>query len=289
MPLTFTLDLEDHRVGASAPLRCAEPTYIFLSWLESHGARGTVFVVGQLAAEQPDLVREIADAGHEIALHGYRHVPIEDLGQASFADELRRGKSLLEDLTGAPVDGYRAPIFSLTCRTPWAVEALAEAGFAYTSSVLPADSPLFGIADAPQRPFRWKDGPVELPCPVLGRGRASLPFLGGVYLRYLPGPLIAARARRAARVPGAWSYIHPYDLDPDEPFVVLPHAGYVTSRIVHHRRRGTLRRLDRIRALAGTGPLLRDVAASAASGPLPVVAFGSVGSDGRAPLEVREP
>lgn len=277
MPITFTLDLEDHRVGTGEAVRCAEPTERSLAWLDARGAKGTFFVVGSLAEEHPEIVRTVADAGHEIGLHALHHVPIEETGEDRFLDELRRGKAILEDITGGPVPGYRAPIFSLTRRTPWAVAALQEAGFAYSSSVLPANSPLHGMTGVPATPFRWRDGPMELPCPVIGRGRASVPFLGGVYLRYLPPLLIEEGVRRAAGRDGLWIYVHPYDLDPEEPFTVLPHAGYVTSRIVHHRRRGTVGRLDRVVAAGGgLGDPLAQVAERAAAAVPPIVDIADV-------------
>ncbi len=261
MALSITLDVEDHRVGTRTPLRCVAPTEQVLQWLEDHHAQGTFFVVGDLALQEPGLVRRIAEAGHEVGLHGFHHVPIEETGPDRFLDELRRGRAALQDAGATAVPGYRAPIFSLTRQTPWAPAALTEAGFTYSSSVLPADSPLHGLAGAPRCPFRWADGPIELPCPVIGRGRLSVPFLGGVYLRYLPSALGQVGVRRLPSQVAAWSYLHPYDLDPDEPFAVLPHAGYVTSRIVHHRRRGTLDRLERlVTAAGGIGPPLAEVA-----------------------------
>src|SRR4051794_21081878 len=116
MPITFTLDLEDHRAGTGAPLRCCPPTERILAWLAAQGATGTFFVVGDLAEREPGLVREVAAAGHEVALHGLHHVTIEETGEARFLDELRRGRAILEDIVDRPVTGYRAPIFSLTRR-----------------------------------------------------------------------------------------------------------------------------------------------------------------------------
>lgn len=272
MPVTFTLDLEDHRAGSDTPVRCGPPTERLLEWLAERRASATFFVVASLAREEPDLVRAVADAGHEVSLHCLHHVPIEETGEQRFLAELREGKAILEDLTGRAAPGYRAPIFSLTRRVPWAVPAIVEAGFRYSSSVLPANSPLHGMGGVPRTPFRWEEGLIELPVPVLGRGRASLPFLGGVYLRYLPMPVITRAAAGIAGRPGAWTYLHPYDLDPEEPFEVLPHAGYATSRLVHHRRRGTLDRVDRVvRACGGLGPTLADVAAGLHREDLPVV------------------
>jgi peptidoglycan-N-acetylglucosamine deacetylase len=168
------------------------------------------------------------------------------------------------------VPGFRAPIFSLTRDTAWAVDAIAQAGFSYSSSVLPATNPLHGWPGAPRTPFRWDNGLIELPCPVGGFASALVPFLGGIYLRYVP-LLLARRFLRGldARVV-AWSYSHPYDIDPDEPFFVPPYAGWLTSRIIHTRRGATLPALDaRIEAAAGAGPPLARIAERLVAAELP--------------------
>lgn len=250
MPLTFTFDLEDHQ-PQGAPPRFGPPTREVLEWLEEQGARGTFFIVGSLAATTPSIVAEISAAGHEVAVHALDHVPLVELGPAKAADDLRRARELIEDAAGAPAVGFRAPIFSLTRATPWAPEVLLNAGYQWSSSVLPAQSPLHGIPGAPRSPFRWDCGLLELPCPVMGRGRASVPMLGGVYLRYLPAPLIRRAIRRLPAEVVPWTYLHPYDLDTDEPFSVLPHAGWLTSRILHGRRVGTLQRVEALAAACG--------------------------------------
>ncbi len=273
MPLTITFDLEDNRRDAAQEPRFVAMTERFLDFLDRHGARATVFVVGELGRSHPELLREVAARGHEIGLHGLRHVTLGDVGRGSLREELRKGRALLEDVTQSPVAGFRAPIFSLTPQTAWAIDDLAACGFAYSSSVLPAANPLHGWPNAPRTPFRWSNGLVELPCPVAGAGRARIPFLGGVYLRFVPAALAARLLGRLEPDAVAWSYLHPYDLDPDEPFFVLPHAGWLTSRIVHTRRGATLPRIERLLSAAGgaaapLGERLADLQTAA----LPVVA-----------------
>jgi peptidoglycan-N-acetylglucosamine deacetylase len=251
MALSITFDLEDNRRDASQPPRFEAMTQCFLDFLDERETRATVFVVGELARTHPQLIREVASRGHEIGLHGLRHLTLGDVGQERLREELREGKALLEDAAQVPVPGFRAPIFSLTPRTAWALEDIVACGFDYSSSVLPAVNPLHGWPGAPRTPFRWENGLLELPCPVAGAGRAMIPFLGGIYLRYVPLSVSMRLLSRLGPDALAWSYVHPYDLDPDEPFFVLPHAGWLTSRILHTRRGATLPRLEGI--LAGVG------------------------------------
>lgn len=273
MPITITLDLEDNRRSAEQEPRFVAMTERFLAFAQAQRVTATVFIVGELARSHPQLVRLVAQEGHEIGLHGMRHVPLDQVGPGRLREELTQGRALLEDVAQVPVRGFRAPIFSLTPGTSWAIEEIAESGFAYSSSVLPAANPLHGWPGAPRRPFRWPNGLAELPCPVVGRGRALVPFLGGIYLRYVPELVTRRLVATLDADAMAWSYVHPYDLDPDEPFFVMPHAGWLTSRIVHTRRGATLRRLERlIEAAGGSAPPLAECLVGARLGPPPPVA-----------------
>ncbi len=272
MPITITLDLEDNRSSPAQEARFVAMTERFLAFAAERRVTATVFVVGELARTHPQLVRRVAEEGHEIGLHGLRHVPLGEVGPGALEEELRTGRALLEDAAQTPVLGFRAPIFSLTPHTAWAIDEIAACGFSYSSSVLPAANPLHGWPGAPRRPFRWSNGLVELPCPVTGAGRAQLPFLGGIYLRYVPESVTRRLLGRLGDDAVAWSYVHPYDLDPDEPFFVMPHAGWLTSRIVHTRRGATLRRLERlIEAAGGAAPPLAERLAEATPAAPPAV------------------
>jgi hypothetical protein len=177
---------------------------------------------------------------------------------------------LLQNAAQAPVHGFRAPIFSLTPATQWAVEQIANAGLLYSSSILPAANPLYGWPGAPREPCRWDNGLIELPCPVGGVGRLSIPFLGGIYLRYVPIVLTRRLLFGLGTRSAPWSYCHPYDIDPDEPFFVMPHAGWLTSRILHTRRDKTLPRLKTVIAAAGgTTPTLGEIVSELSSRELP--------------------
>lgn len=272
MPITVTFDLEDNRRSAEQEERFVAMTQRFLAALDRWQATATVFVVGELARSHPELVREVAARGHEIGLHGLRHVTLGDIGPGVLERELLEGRELLEQVAQVPVAGFRAPIFSLTPRTAWARDEILAAGFTYSSSVLPAANPLHGWPGAPRQPFRWGNGLIELPCPVAGSGRVTIPYLGGIYLRYVPHTV--TRRLLAGVEPDAlpWTYSHPYDLDIDEPFFALPHAGWVTSRILWTRRRATLRRLERLMRENGIGAPLGTLVAALESRRLPVVA-----------------
>jgi len=255
--VTFTLDLEDHRPSEHAEERYPALTRNVLAFLDAREARGTFFVVGETAEAHPELVREIAGRGHEIGLHGWRHQPLTELTPDAFRTDAMRGKTLLEELTGAPVLGFRAPTFSLVPESRWAIDVLRDVGFTYSSSVLPARSPLFGDPDLPAAPFRWPNGLVELPCPVVRAGGLGLPYLGGVYLRAIPGSASAAARRSVGRDQLLWIYCHPYDFDPDEEFWVVPDAGRLGSRLLWYNRRRTFAKIEAM--LRGrTGPPLAE-------------------------------
>lgn len=265
--IAFTFDLEDHR-PASAPW---EPRYRaiageVLDWMDERAITATVFVVGTLATEDPDLVREVADRGHEIGLHNWTHTQLTRQTPAGFAAGIRRGRAVLEDLTGTPVIGFRAPTGSLVPASAWAVDVLLEEGFAYSSSVVPGRNPLNGFPGAPNRPFTYRNGLAEFPAPMAGLGPARIPYLGGTYLRVLPRP--ALRLLRALQPPadGAVLYCHPYDFDVDEPFWWVADVGPL-SPLLWVGRRGLLAKLDRLVA-AGTTPPLRERLAEASVGPV---------------------
>lgn len=266
-PITFTLDLEDHRPHPAIEARHPAVTRRILDELDQRGITGTFFIVGVIAEAEPKLVREIAGAGHELGLHGWRHKVLTEQTPDELADHLRRGKELLEDLGQQEVVGFRAPTFSLVAETVWATDVLLDAGYRYSSSVLPGPSPLYGFPGAPRDPFRWPNGLAELPVATTGLGRAQLPYLGGTYLRVLPRPLITLAHRRGGRrLP--WTYVHPYDIDTEEPYWVVPDAGWM-SPALWIGRAGLLAKLDHLGDGDGRfGPPLRDRIHLADEGPV---------------------
>ena len=157
--------------------------------------RATFFTLGYVAERHPALVREIAAAGHEIASHGYDHRLVYRQTPAEFRADLRRARGLLEDLLGVAVTGYRAPCYSITADTLWALDLLAEEGFVYDSSVFPVHHDRYGLPGAPRFPhlLRRPAGPlVELPPSTIALGPLNLPLAGGGYFRLLPYALFRA-------------------------------------------------------------------------------------------------
>jgi polysaccharide deacetylase family protein (PEP-CTERM system associated) len=256
-PFTFTFDVEDHRPDERAELRLLDATHRVLDFCAERGVVGSVFVVGEVVRDHPDLVREIAAQGHELGLHGWRHTPITELSRATFTEETARGRALLAEVSGQEVVGFRAPTFSLTHDTVWATEVLVELGFTYSSSILPAWNPLFGFPGLPRAPFTWPSGLRELPAPIVKAGPLGLPVIGGTYLRVLPWPLVRLGLRPRPLGPVPFTYCHPYDVDPGEAYWVVPGTGRLLSPLLWYGRRRMLQRIGRLLD-EGVGPPLRD-------------------------------
>ncbi|WP_226986142.1 polysaccharide deacetylase family protein [Ramlibacter tataouinensis] len=236
----FTLDLEDHVGRYDTSSRYPSISRQVLQTLAQNGIVGTVFVVGKIAKAEPALLREISDLGHELACHSLDHTPLDKQAPAAFREDTARAKHLIENCIGKAVVGFRAPVFSLTKSTLWAVDVLAELGFQYSSSVMPTHNPLYGFPQAPTKPFLWKNGLVEIPCPVGKLGPITLPYLGGFYLRYLPQILVRSLITQADPESCLWTYCHPYDFDTAEPFNRIQGAPLWTSILLWFNRRDTL-------------------------------------------------
>ena len=205
-------------------LRVERPIHAILELLDRHATRATFFVLGWLAERRPDLVALIEGAGHELASHGYSHRLVSSMSEAEFADDLRRSLGAIGAASsGAAVAGFRASNFSIDRRTPWAFDRLHEAGFRYDSSVFPVGGRRYGIAGYPElgpHDVTTESGALvrELPLSVLPLGRRRLPFGGGGYLRLYPRRVTSAaitRANRAGRPANV--YLHPWELDPQQP------------------------------------------------------------------------
>jgi len=269
----FTVDVEEHfHVNAfdrvipptewgSQPSRVEASTERLLELLARHGWLGTFFVVGWLADRKPDFIRRIAAAGHEVASHSWWHRRVTALTPAEFREDVSRTKARLEEITGQQVRGFRAPSFSIRPGMEWAFDILIETGHEYDSSVFPIRRPGYGWPDAPTEPYLI-DRPAgvlrEYPMTVLRLAGWRVPAAGGGYFRQFPyGVTRAAFRRREREGAGGMFYIHPWELDPDQPRVP---CGWLT-RLRHYRGLGrTEGRLDRFLAEFAFGPVVAPAA-----------------------------
>jgi len=256
----LTIDLEDYyHVSAfqnqmrqedwqSRPSRVTQSTEWLLDWLDEANCGATFFTLGWVAERHPELVRVVADRGHEIGCHSLRHRTVYEMQPTEFREDTDRAKKLLEDITGKPVLGYRAPSFSITEKAFWAFEVLCELGFLYDSSMFPVRHPNYGTASASRRPFRIETaaGPlVEFPMSTLEIAGLRSPFGGGAYFRVLPYWYTRWGIRylnRSETMP-VCVYLHPWELDPEQPHM----SGDLTARLRHYfglsRTPGKFRRL----------------------------------------------
>lgn len=228
----MTVDVEDYfqvsafegHVGKSQwqewPQRVEGNTLRILELFEAHGVRATFFTLGWVAERYPDMVRQIAAAGHEIASHGWEHIRVNTQTPPEFRADIERTRKLLQDISGQPVAGYRAASYSIGASESWAWQELAEAGYRYSSSIVPIRHDLYGIPDAPRFAFDVADGRLrEIPIttvPLVGR---NINCGGGGWFRLFPYAFSSWAMRRVNRVDGQSGifYFHPWEIDPDQP------------------------------------------------------------------------
>ncbi len=235
MAVCFTFDVEEHdRIEAAAGHTCPAPrrseyarrmeasTRWLLEALADVNAQATFFVVGQIARTHPQLIRDMVLAGHEVGCHSWDHQRVHRHSVASLREDVHRARATLEEAAGAPVIGYRAPTFSITRETAWAIDVLADEGFRYDSSVFPVRHDRYGVPSAPRIPFRVV-GPErslpELPLATYGIGSLKLPAAGGGYFRLFPPAIMRGAIRQLEREPTGLAvlYFHPWEFDPSQP------------------------------------------------------------------------
>jgi polysaccharide deacetylase family protein (PEP-CTERM system associated) len=216
--------------------RVVANTTRMLDLFDEYRVRSTFFVLGWVGERHPELVRAIAQRGHEVASHGYAHRLIYDQTQSAFREDVRRAKRLLEDACGRRVTGYRAPSYSITPKSLWALDILLEEGYEYDSSIFPIRHDRYGIPVSERRPYlieRSAGSLVEVPGSTTQVGALNLPVAGGGYFRILPYwwtkwgiSRLNQRERRAAIF-----YLHPWEIDPEQPRLS---AGWL-GRFRHYR------------------------------------------------------
>jgi polysaccharide deacetylase family protein (PEP-CTERM system associated) len=214
----------DRARWSSQESRVERNTHVLLELFERHRVRTTFFVLGWVAERVPGLIKELQRAGHEIACHGLTHELVYKQTPQVFRQETQRSKSLLEDLTGAKVRGYRAATYSITADSLWALDILEELGFEYDSSVFPVRHDLYGIPGASRQPFRVASGRLlEVPLTTVRVFGQHLPCAGGGYFRLLPYAAFRWALRRVNNegLPAVF-YLHPWEIDPAQPRIEAP-------------------------------------------------------------------
>lgn len=241
----LTVDVEDYfQVWALSPhiararwdempCRIERNVDRLLQLLEKHHARATFFTLGWIAERYPGVVRSIVAAGHELASHGYAHLRASEQTPAEFAADITRAKAVLEDIAGMPVHGYRAPSFSIGKGNLWAFDAIAAAGYRYSSSVYPVRHDHYGMPDAPRFPHRLANGLIEIPVTTAQLWGRNVPAGGGGYFRLMPYRVSRWLIRQVNvndRRPAIF-YMHPWEIDPEQPRI--PGVG-VKTRFRHY-------------------------------------------------------
>lgn len=239
----LTVDLEDWHQSILTILpgewgnyekRVEYSTLKLLNILEQSRSKATFFILGRVAFDHPDLVREIYARGHEIGSHGYYHRPVYEQTKQDFSKDLERSVRVLESITGEQVTAYRAPWFSITLKSLWALDILVEHGIKYDASIFPVKTNFYGIHNAPRYPYiiKRKHGfLVEFPPATLQTTGLTLPAGGGFYLRVMPFFIIRRALEKMNRVNRpALVYIHPWELDTDQPRLNLN----LTQKIIHY-------------------------------------------------------
>ena len=242
--ITLTVDLEDPTGEYAPDGRYVAMTQRILDMFAEAERRATFFVIGRVAESAPLLIKEIANRGHEIAYHSHNHISLTEEVPERFRSESGADKEKLEQISGKPVIGFRAPRFSLTPESKWTLDILKELGFVYSSSVMPTKISRYGYPGAPRTPFKWPNGLIELPLPVTNFLR--LPYLGGIYLYLLPIHMTAHMANHADKKEILWTYTHPYDFDVDEDFKPMPGESYWVSLILWLSRRMAKKKIEYI-------------------------------------------
>ncbi|WP_282943381.1 polysaccharide deacetylase family protein [Paenibacillus sp. RC67] len=252
--MAFTVDVEDWFCSPELSLddweqyeiRLERPIYDILDLLDERNSTGTFFILGWIAERRPNLIKEIARRGHEIASHGYSHRLVYQQSAQEFRADIRKSKHILEHLTGTQVYGYRAPCFSITLS---ALDILVEEGFVYDASIIPNTLnslySKFNLAPTWLTPFKLKQKLWEIPMPVLYLGPFNIPWGGGGYFRLYPYWLFDSGANRIVKNQGSFIfYIHPYDLDEGQPQIF--NTSWINSIRRYYGLKHTTKKLNRL-------------------------------------------
>ncbi|HBW37913.1 XrtA system polysaccharide deacetylase [Desulfosporosinus sp. BICA1-9] len=208
-------------------VRIVQNTERLLTLFAEHKAKATFFVLGYVAEKHPQLIQDIAAAGHEIASHGYAHQLIYEQSPSTFREDVSQAKKRVEDIIGKTVKGYRAPSWSITTKSLWAWDILEDLGFVYDASVFPIETYLYGLPSSPRFNYHpTSNGKtlnlLEVPSSTVRIFNKNIPFAGGFYFRVLPYPLIAQCIKTVNKEgQPAIVYLHPREIDPEQPRLTL--------------------------------------------------------------------
>lgn len=256
----LTVDVEDYfQVSAFAdsigqhewskhPLRVESNTLKLLDLFDEHRVKATFFILGWVAERKHDLVLEIAKRGHEVACHGYSHQLVYNQTPEVFQQETVRAKNIIEDIIQQQVRGYRAASYSITEKSQWALDILAEVGFVYDSSIFPVHHDRYGMPDTPEHPYKLRtpagNSIIEFPLSTAKIINYRLPVAGGGYFRLYPYWLSKAGLKQINRQQKPFIfYLHPWEIDPEQPRIS---AGWF-SRFRHYNNLDKCE--DRLRSL----------------------------------------
>jgi polysaccharide deacetylase family protein (PEP-CTERM system associated) len=205
-------------------LRVQDNTEKILDILNDAGQRATFFILGWVAERRPDMVKQIAKRGHEVACHGYSHHLVYQQTRQQFKEDVLRSKQLLENITGLPVIGYRAPNFSIIKESLWAIDILQSCGFEYDSSIFPVSfHDRYGFPGIKRSMFRFPNGLIEVPLTVFKIMNVNLPAAGGAYFRFFPYRYFRFVFKRLNKHGNyAVFYLHPWELDVAQPKINVP-------------------------------------------------------------------
>jgi polysaccharide deacetylase family protein (PEP-CTERM system associated) len=241
----LTVDVEDYfHVSAfekaidkadwnNLELRVEANTYRLLELFEQKKAKCTFFTLGWVAERCPNLIKAIVNQGHELASHGFAHQRATEMTPEQFLADVSKSKQVLEEISGQPIIGYRAPSFSINDNNTWVYEALVELGFEYSSSTYPIEHDLYGVPNWPRFKYQRDEGIIEIPVPTVRKDGCNTGIGGGGYFRLYPYWLSKRRIDNyltAEQQPYSF-YFHPWEIDPEQPRVA---GASIKSRLRHY-------------------------------------------------------
>ncbi|MCW8930342.1 MAG: DUF3473 domain-containing protein [Gammaproteobacteria bacterium] len=241
----MTVDVEDYfQVSAfeqcisredwdKLPHRVEENSNRILDLFETHGIKSTFFVLGWVAERYPDIVKRIVAQGHELASHGYGHQRATQQSRIEFKTDITKAKTILEDISGVQVTGYRAPSYSISKENLWTQDELFDAGYLYSSSVYPVKHDLYGIPDASRFSYRCESGLLEVPVTTVRIFNKNFPAGGGGFFRFYPYSISRWNIRQVNEkdCQTAVFYFHPWEIDPKQP---KQQSASLKSRFRHY-------------------------------------------------------